>query len=259
MAEFVDDDLSGAEFDGVRLTGARFRKTDLSQARFRNVQIDGVVMRAVDARNVRIDGWVENFVINGVDVGPLIMAELDRRHPERAKLRPGDPQGFRDAWEIVTSQWADTVEHARRLPPHLLHESVDEEWSFIQTLRHLVFATDAWVCRTILGDPSPWDALDLPHDEMDDRPGVPRDLLVRPALDEVLALRADRQAVVRRVINDLSVATLTASTEPVAGPGYPDPGAYSVADCLRGVIDEEWWHRQYAVRDLAVLEARDAG
>ena len=31
------------------------------------------------------------------------------------------------------------------LPPDLLHERVDDEWSFIETLRHLVFATDAWV------------------------------------------------------------------------------------------------------------------
>jgi hypothetical protein len=33
-----------------------------------------------------------------------------------------------------------------------------------------VFATDAWVRRAVLGDPSPWDALDLPHDEMPDIP-----------------------------------------------------------------------------------------
>jgi hypothetical protein len=33
-------------------------------------------------------------------------------------------------------------------------------------LRHLVFATDAWVKRAILGEPSPWDRLDLPHDRM---------------------------------------------------------------------------------------------
>jgi DinB superfamily len=35
----------------------------------------------------------------------------------------------------------------------LLHESVGGEWSFIETLRHLVFATDSWIRRAILGDP----------------------------------------------------------------------------------------------------------
>jgi hypothetical protein len=51
--------------------------------------------------------------------------------------------------------WGGTVERARRLPPALLHESVDGEWSYIETLRHLVFATDARIRRAILGDPAP--------------------------------------------------------------------------------------------------------
>jgi hypothetical protein len=34
--------------------------------------------------------------INGVDVGSLVNAELDRRYPDRAKMRPTDPAGFRD-------------------------------------------------------------------------------------------------------------------------------------------------------------------
>lgn len=31
----------------------------------------------------------------------------------------------------------------------------------IETLRHLAFATDAWIRRAVLGDPAPWDPLDL--------------------------------------------------------------------------------------------------
>lgn len=62
----------------------------------------------------------------------------------------------------------------------LLHERVDGAWSFIETLRHLVFATDAWVKRAMLGDASPYDALDLPHTEMGDVPGVPNDRDARP-------------------------------------------------------------------------------
>lgn len=34
----------------------------------------------------------------------------------------------------------------------MLHESVNEEWSFVQTLRHLVFAMDKWFTAPILGD-----------------------------------------------------------------------------------------------------------
>ena len=98
------------------------------------------------------------------------------------------------------------MERARRLPPALLHESVDGEWSFTETLRHLVYATDAWVRRAILGDPAPWDPLDLPWDEMPDTPGWP------PAV------------------------------------------SFPVKERLLIVLSEEWEHRRYAERDLAVLE-----
>ena len=102
-------------------------------------------------------------------------------------MRPSDPAGFCKGWDVIERFWGETVERAASLDPELLHESVNGEWSFIETLRHLVFATDSWVRRAILGDPSPWDRLDLPWDEMPDTPEVPRDRDVRPTLDEVLA------------------------------------------------------------------------
>src|SRR5688500_11662589 len=156
-------------------------------------------MTGVEMCDVQIDGEFKNLLINGVDVAPLVEAELDRRDPDRPKMRPTDPAGFREAWDIVERLWGGTVDRASRLDPQLLHESVDGEWSFVETLRHLVFATDAWVRRAILGDPSPWDPLDLPWDGMPDTPGVPRDRAVRPSLDTVLALRRDRMSTVRDV------------------------------------------------------------
>jgi hypothetical protein len=45
------------------------------------------------------------------------------------------------------------VDRARRLRPELLHESVGGEWSFIETLRHLVFATDSWISGRSLATP----------------------------------------------------------------------------------------------------------
>jgi hypothetical protein len=156
----------------------------------------------------------------------------------------------------VERLWAGTVERARRLDPALLHESVGGEWSFIETLRHLAFATECWVRRAILGDPSPWDPLSLPWDDMEDTPGVPRDRSVRPSLDQVLALRADRMAGVRAVVDGLTDESLAADTEPVEGPGWPPPRSFPVRECLLVVLNEEWEHRLYAERDLAVLESR---
>src|SRR6266487_5248311 len=246
MAEFVKQDLSGA----------RFEQVDFSRAWFRNVYFTGATLRGAWLEDVDIDGEIRNVRINGVDIAPLIEAELNRRYPDRAKLDPADAAGFGEAWAIIERVWPPTVERARRLPPDLLHERVEGEWSFIETLRHLVFATDAWVKRAILGAPSPWDRLDLPHDEMPDEPNVPRDRGARPSLDEVLALRADRMATVRHVLADLTDEKLAGMTEPVIEPGYPEQESFAVRRCLQAVLNEEWLHRLYAERDLDVLDSR---
>jgi hypothetical protein len=257
MADFHHADLRGSRFERVDLTGAHLHAVDLSEARFSGVGLHRVVMRGVELLDVDIHGEIKNLTINGVDVAPLIDAELNRRYPDRAKMRPVDPAGFRAAWDAVERLWGGTVEGAARLRPELLHESVDGEWSFIETLRHLVFATDAWIGRGVLGDPSPWDPLDLPWDEMQDTPGVPRDRTVRPSLDEVLELRRDRMATVRHVIEGLTEESLAGHTEPVEGPGWPEPRSYPVRECLLTVLNEEWEHRLYAERDLDILRSRD--
>jgi hypothetical protein len=268
MADFIGEDLSGSRFERVNLAGSRFeriilsgaeiRASDIVDTRFRGVEMSGVVMRGVALADVDIYGEIGRLTINGVDVGPLVDAELNRRYPERAKMRPTDPAGFREAWDVVEQLWGDTVERARRVDPELLHESVGGEWSFIETLRHLVFATDSWIKRAILGDPSPWDPLDLPWDEMPDTPGVPRDRDVRPPLDVVLDLRGDRMSTVRAVIDGLTDESLNGDTEPVEGPGWPESRSYPVRECLLIILNEEWEHRLYAERDLDALAARSS-
>jgi hypothetical protein len=275
MADFISEDLSGSTFErvdlrgaslratnlsgaslhAINLSGASLRATDLSGARFHSVDFSGATMRGVELVDVDITGEIHHLTINGVDVVPLITAELDRRDPDRVKMRPEDPAGFREAWQVIERLWAATVERARRLDPALLHESVDGEWSFIETLRHLPFATDAWVTRAILGDPTPWHPLELPWDEMPDKPGIPRDREARPTLDEALQLRHSRMAIVRQVINDLTESSLAADTDPVGGESWPPPRSFPVKECLRIVLNEEWEHRLYSERDLATLEA----
>jgi hypothetical protein len=236
MAEFTGDDLSGARFERVRLIAAEFRATDLSNARVLGADRTGAVLRGVDLVDARIDGDITNLVINGVEVAPLVEAELDRRDPGRAMMRPTDPAGFRQAWDMVERYWDGTVARARGFDPERLHQSV---------------------LRAILGDPAPWHPLDLPWDEMADTPGVPRDREVRPTLEEVLALRRDRMTTVRELIDGLTEQSLAAHTEPVEGPGWPPAKSFPVRECLHVVLDEEWQHRQYAERDLDALAAAE--
>jgi hypothetical protein len=46
-------------------------------------------MRGVELVNVTIDGEIYNLTINGVDVVPLVEAELDRRETGRPHRRSG--------------------------------------------------------------------------------------------------------------------------------------------------------------------------
>lgn len=258
MTEFRDEDLTGARFEGVRLAAATFHNSTLRDAVFHWVDLSGARIRSALIDGMEITGDFGRLVINGVDVAPLIEAELDRRHPGRAQMRPTHAAGYREAWTLLRGLWDETVARARLLPPDLLHERVDGEWSFIETLRHLLFVEEAWVLRAMLGDPAPWHALSLPFDEMPETPGVPRDRVARPSLDEVLDALGEQHTVVERLLSDLSDARLAGMTTPVPGAGWPEPRSYPVAECLRVVLSEEFEHRMFAERDLAVLAARSA-
>ena len=243
MIERRDHDLAGTDLRHVVVRGADLRGGGIVDCRLRGVEI----------WDVEVHAELRNVVVNGVDIAPLVEAELNRRDPERALMRPDTAAGFREAWAVLERRWAVTVERAGQLPEERLHAPVGDEWSFVQTLRHLCFATDAWVARMVLGDPSPWHPLDLPWDEAPGWDGIPWDRDARPRLDEVLALRADRQATVRRVLEELTDERL-AATVTRTEPGWPRLEEFPVRECLLIVLNEEWEHRLYAERDLTALE-----
>lgn len=261
--EFYDENLNEARFERVSLRGASFSRVYLNEAHMRSVEFDGAQIRSasfhgsrfrgVEMVDVEMHGELRNFVVNGVDIAPLVEAELNRRMPERAKMRPGDADGFREAWAILPRLWEGTVARARAFPEADLHRNVGDEWSFIQTLRHLNFASAAWIGRMILGNPSPWHELDLPWDEAPGWDGIPWDREAKPTLDEVLAVRKERQAMVSQVIaalTDEQLASEVSRTEP----GWPRLEGFPFKECLLIVLNEEWEHRLYAERDLTKLE-----
>lgn len=248
------------EFTNQDMTGSRFEEVDLSEARFHNVVMRDVRITGAWMVDLVLDGEIEgSLTVNGVDLLPVLETELNRKFPGRETVyavRTSGADAFRAAWSVVEDEWAETAEHLRQLPPELEHERVDGQWSAVENLRHLVMAIDSWAKRALLGDPSPYDPLGLPHDEMGEVEGVPNDPDARPSLDEVLALHADRMAVVRAQIDGLTDERLEEMTEPNLAPGYPPADAYTVRRCLAACVIEEWEHRRFIERDLSVLESR---
>lgn len=241
------DDLEGAALVEVSLRGTRFTDCDLT----------GVVMRAVELVDVDIDApWLfegETYVrINGVDVVPLVRAELERRFPGRELMTADDPGGLREAWSAVEGAWAEAVARASAMPGGTVDVSVDGEWSFAQTLRHLVLATDLWIRGAVLGVEQPLHPLGL-ADASAEQAGLDMSgfVTVAPSFDEVLEVRADRVAAVRELIGSLSPDDLTV---PRRNPWSPTrPG--TTLSCLHTILHEEWEHLRFAVRDLDTIEA----
>lgn len=245
---------TGTEFTEVDLTGARFRKVHLDGARFRMVDLSGAVLRDVSLAGASIDGSeIDGLRIDGVEVAPLIEAELTRRYPARAWHGATTPEDLRTAWAEVERSWQRTYERAAALPPAVLDASVEQEWSFTQTLRHLVFVTDAWL-GAVRGDDHPFHPWGLPFTDLTEFIGRPVsslgiDLDAAPSYPEVLELRADRVGRVRHVLAETTPQRLD---EEVEGPVWHGERV-AVRSCLRVILREEREHQRFADRDLAVL------
>lgn len=230
-----DDGADARLFVERDLRGARFLRSDLS----------GVVMRGVQVDSADIDApWLpdaEYFRVNGVDVIPFVEAELDRRFPGRSLRRAPDPDGLRAAWDVLQRTWAATLDRVAAMPAGTVDVSVDGEWSFAQTLRHLVLATDTWLRRGILEVEQPFHPLGLANAEAEDD-GLDLTLFVTgtPPYADVLAVRADRVALVTAFLATVTPEELTVVRRNPWAPQYPE----TTLSCLHVILEEEWEHHR---------------
>jgi hypothetical protein len=243
---------------GSEALGTTRARGDLRGARLVGADLAGAVMRATQVQQTEIDApWLfdgdGSFLVNGVDVIPLVDAELNRRSPGRADRRAEDPAGLRSAWAALERTWAATLERVSALPAGAVDVSVAGEWSFTQTLRHLVMATDTWLGRAVLQLDAPYHPIGLANDGAEED-GLDMSMFTTdpPSYADVMAARADRVAMVRDFI-----ATVTSEelSQPRANPwaaDYPE----TTLSCLHTILEEEWEHHRYAVRDLDAIEAR---
>ncbi|MEE6272536.1 DinB family protein [Georgenia wangjunii] len=241
------DDLRGAQFVDADLRGARFVRADLC----------GVVMRGVDVQGADLDApWLledgGSLRVNGVDVVAFVDGELNRRFPGRAERRAVDPDGLRAAWAALERTWEATLERAAAMPDGTVDVSVDGEWSFAQTLRHLVMATDTWLGRAILERDQPYHPLGQPNVEYEADGNDPTVFAPgSPAYPDVLEARAGRVALVRDFLAGVTAEDLRAQRR---NPWAPEH-AETTLSCLHTILGEEWEHHRYAVRDLDAIAA----
>ena len=237
--------------------GARFHLCDLAGLEIRDCEVSGLKVVDCYGSVVYLGGAFERVVVKDVDVTAYVEAELDRQHPARRLAREAaSPSDYRTTWDAIESLWAVTLERARLLPEAKLHERVDGEWSFVETQRHLLHGSDAWLGNAVLEEQAPYHPLGFPYGGMpaDQAAALGLTLDATPTLDEVLAPRQRRMATMRRVVQGLTEAELDRTCGRKPAKPYPDQ-EYVVRRCLKVVLKEEVEHHRYAVRDLAVLES----
>jgi len=240
-------------FSGTKeFEGATFVKASFKGATLRFSDVSGVTMRAVDVGGLDIDSHDLAFgtlFVNGVDVVPLVDAELNRQFPGRELQSSTTPEGLREGWVAVQDAWQTTVAST---PPELVDAHVEDEWSLAETLRHLVLATDAWLRGGILRVEQPFHEI---GQIFTGAAGMGFDMSIfredTPTYDEILAVRAERQQLVTDFLETATPELLAEERDNPWGGGDWHP---TVGDCVRVILEEEWAHLRYIRRDLARLQ-----
>ena len=217
---------------------------DLRGARFVECDLSAAVMRGVEIAGMDIDApWLSEGAglrVNGVDVTPYVEEQLDHRFPGRSERRATTPTGLRHAWSAVDRAWDVAIERAAALPAGSVDVRIEGEWSFAETLRHLVYATDLWLGRGVLGlEKADFHPLGLGHGNVSE---------ARP-YDDVLAARAGRAAMVRDFLITVTDDVLDEERRNPHDPAEVE----TVRSCLHVILEESWEHLRFALRDLEAI------
>ena len=185
-------DLSGEAIGWLSLRAATVAQADLTGLTIAEGLLGATLRRRA-----------AGLTVNGFDVAALIWDEMVRRDPPLALTRSARLDDLRAAWSLIAERWRATDARAGRLGDDARDERVAGEWSYAETLRHLVFVTNAWIGRVVLGLAAPYHPASLPPSFLPDMSAVGIDVRRAWDFDEVLGARRDRQALVARLLDEL--------------------------------------------------------
>src|SRR4051795_13354023 len=95
-------EFEGATFVEASFKGAALRFSDVSGVTLRSVNVDGL---DIDSHDL----FFGQLFVNGVDVVPLVDAELNRQYPGRELQKARTPEGLRAGWVAVQAAWEEMV------------------------------------------------------------------------------------------------------------------------------------------------------
>ncbi len=238
--------LSGATFRHLNLAGAVFDDVNLGEALFSNVNLGQATIREANLAGLRIESCaIRGLMVHGIDIYPLIEAELDRRDPQRAALRMSDPFDPTSVGQVMArlddlrARFRQTLYAAD--PACLTARPRPDKWSALEHLRHLVFAEDMYLNRWILRNDRPWTGLGLLSSFLADHPAF-AGAGSRPSenLDEIWAAWDDIHTGMQAFLADLTADALRRDTSDV------DFGQRTVGGVLQGMALHDLHHIRLA-------------
>ena len=140
-----------------------------------------------------------------------------------------------------------TIERASGFSEVERNHRVNDEWSTVESLRHITFVIDIWVGKLMKGEDDPFHPIGLPpHFIGSTMPGSSIDPDARPSFDEASEVMRGRIAILKAFVDPLTEADLE----------RPNPThAKTLAGALGVVFDELTFHNGFMNRDLDAIEA----
>jgi hypothetical protein len=122
------------------------------------------------------------------------------------------------------------------------------------TLRHLVFVHDSWFRRCCLGSTDLFTSIGIGPSVEPYRQAHGLDLSLEPSLDEVVSVRQAQTAELECWLESVTPGQLAAPA-PVPDDDVWPPYARgrTVRQCLGTVLNEQWEHHRFTVRDLNLI------
>lgn len=142
-----------------------------------------------------------------------------------------------------------TIRRARTFTEGERQQRVDDEWSTVESLRHMILVIDLWLSHTIQGDDDPFHPMALPPTFMPPTlfPGTSVDPNARPSFDTACEVLRQRIAALGHFVEEL------VTTDELARP--VDAQLQTVAGALSVIFHELAAHDRFINRDLDHLRA----